>query len=318
MGKIFVAGHRGLVGSAIIRALLLSGVSERQILTRTRKELDLLDTQAVRVFLSRGDIDQVYLAAAHVGGVLANNLYPATFIHSNIMIQTNVIDAAASAGIKKLLFLGSNCIYPTNAPQPIKENSLMTGPLEPTNEPYAIAKIAGIKMCESYNREWNTDYRSILPCNLYGINDNYHPEHGHITAGMIQNFHQAKQKNLPSVPVWGSGKPRREFLYSTDLARACLLVMNIEKSIWQEKVSPRCNMVNVGSGIDYPVAEYARLVAHAVGYTGQIEFDTEKPDGVMSKLADSSTIMALGWKPTTSLIEGLRWTYLDYCQRYSS
>jgi GDP-L-fucose synthase len=319
MGKIYVAGHRGLVGSAIVRALIRSGVREQDILTRTHKELDLLDTQATKLFLSRGDIDQIYLCAALVGGVLANDTYPGQFIYENLMIQTNVIDGAASAGIKKLLFLGSNCIYPTNAPQPIKESSLMTGPLEPTNEPYAIAKIAGIKMCESYNREFKTDYRTVLPCNLYGLNDNYHPEGGHITAGMIRTFHEAKITGLSAVTVWGTGRPRREFLYCDDLAEACLLAMNTEKSLWHYRagVDPRCNMVNVGSGEDHTVEDFARLVARVVGFTGKfgIGFDTTKPDGVFSKLSDSSCIRALGWRPKVNLYDGLRWAYLDYIQR---
>lgn len=317
MGKIYVAGHRGLVGSAIVTALELSGVPRSRILTRTHKELDLTDPYAVRAFFSMGDIEQVYLAAAYVGGVYANNVYPGAFIFNNLMIQTNVIDAAASGGVKKLLFLGSNCIYPTDAPQPIKEESLMRGPLEPTNEPYAVAKIAGIKMCESYNREYKTDYRSVLPCNLYGLNDNYHPEGGHITAGLIQAFHTAKVKELPAVNVWGTGKPRREFLYGDDLAEACLLVMNTEKEKWESIVDPRCNMVNVGSGVDYTVSEFAGKVAKVVGYQGLITHDTSRPDGVMSKLADSSKIRALGWKPRTTLHEGLFKAYLDYRQRFT-
>jgi GDP-L-fucose synthase len=322
MGKIFVAGHRGLVGSAIIRALIRSGVREQDILIRSHKELDLTDTQSTKLFLSRGDIDQVYLCAAFVGGVLANNTYPGQFIYENLMIQTNVIDGAASAGIKKLLFLGSNCIYPTDAQQPIKEESLMTGPLEPTNEPYAIAKIAGIKMCESYNREFKTDYRTVLPCNLYGLNDNYHPEGGHITAGMIRTFHEAKITGSSTVTVWGTGRPRREFLYCDDLADACLLVMNTEKSVWHSRagVDPRCNMVNVGSGGDHTVEDFARLIARVVGFDGKfgINFDTTKPDGVFSKLSDSSRIRALGWEPKVNLYDGLRWAYLDYLQRHSS
>lgn len=318
MDRIFVAGHRGLVGSAIIRALIRSGVPEHHILRKTHKELDLLDQYAVRSFFSSGDIKQVYMAAAYVGGVLANNTYPGAFIYKNLMIQTNVIDGAASGGVKKLVFLGSNCIYPTNAPQPIKEESLMTGPLEPTNEPYAIAKIAGVKMCESYNREYKTDYRCVLPCNLYGMNDNYHPEGGHITAGMIRTFHEAKLKNLPSVSVWGTGNPRREFLYGDDLAEACLLVMNTEKKTWESLVDPRCNMINVGSGYDYMVSEFARTVAYAVDYQGRIDYDHSKPDGVLSKLSDSSKIRALGWKQKTTLSEGLYLAYLDYRQRFGS
>lgn len=315
MGKIFVAGHRGLVGSAICAALAKAGVPESRILRKTHKELDLTDAAAARSFFSTGDIDEVYMAAAHVGGVLANNTYPGQFIYLNLMIQTNVIDAAAAGGVKKMVFLGSNCIYPTNAPQPIKEESLMTGPLEPTNEPYAIAKIAGIKMCESYNREYHTDYRCVLPCNLYGLNDNYHPEGGHITAGMIRTFHDAQKRKLPSVSVWGSGRPRREFLYGDDMAEACLLVMNTDKAKWESIVDSRCNMVNVGSGVDHTVAEFARKVAYAVDYRGLIEFDQSRPDGVFSKLADSSKIAALGWKPKTTLSEGLYRTYMDYRQR---
>ena len=315
MGKIYVAGHRGLVGSAICAALIRGGIPESKIIKRTHKELDLLDTHAVRSFFSGEDIEQVYLAAAHVGGVWANNTYPASFIYNNLMIQTNVIDAAASACVKKLVFLGSNCIYPTTAPQPIKEESLLNGPLEPTNEPYAVAKIAGIKMCESYNREYNTDYRTVLPCNLYGLNDNYHPENGHITAGMIRTFHEAKTKNLSSVSVWGTGTPRREFLYGDDLAEACVLVMDTPRLTWESMVPPRCNMVNVGAGSDHSVAQFAELIAYTVKYNGDITFDTSKPDGVFSKLSDSSKIQVLGWKPKTKLSEGLRLTYIDYVQR---
>lgn len=316
MGKIFVAGHRGLVGSAIVNALIRAGVPEHRILRKTHKELDLLDQDAVRSFFSMGDIEQVYMAAAYVGGVLANNTYPGAFIYNNLMIQTNVIDGAASGGVKKLLFLGSNCIYPTDASQPIKEESLMRGPLEPTNEPYAIAKIAGIKMCESYNREYKTDYRTVLPCNLYGMNDNYHPEGGHITAGLIRRFHEAKVKQRPSVSVWGSGKPRREFLYGDDLAEACLVAMNTDKTTWESIVDPRCNMINIGSGTDYTVANFAKQVALCVGYQGTIEFDQSKPDGVFSKLSDSSKICSLRWRPKIALPEGLNRAYLDFRQRY--
>lgn len=316
MGKIYVAGHRGLVGSAICATLYRAGVKESNIIKKSRQELDLLDPTAVKSFFSSEDVEQVYMAAAYVGGVLANNLYPGMFIYNNLMIQTNVIDAAASHGVKKMVFLGSNCIYPTDAPQPIKEESLMRGPLEPTNEPYAVAKIAGIKMCESYNREYKTDYRSVLPCNLYGLNDNYHPEHGHITAGMIRTFHDAKKNDLPMVKVWGTGNPRREFLYGDDLAEACLLVMNTEKTVWESIVDPRCNMINVGSGVDHPVSEFAQKVAYVVGYRGKIEYDHTKPDGVMSKLADSSKIQSLGWKPKITLSEGLYRACIDYRQRF--
>ncbi|MBG9389077.1 GDP-L-fucose synthase [Caenimonas aquaedulcis] len=308
--KIFVAGHRGMVGSAIVRALGAQGAST--LVLRSRAELDLTDQRAVQGFFERERPEQVYLAAARVGGIHANNTYPAEFIYSNLMVQANVIHAAYLTGVRKLLFLGSSCIYPRLAPQPMNEDALLTGPLEPTNEPYAVAKIAGIKMCESYNRQYGTDYRSVMPTNLYGPGDNYHPENSHVVPAMMRRFHEAKRAGAPSVAVWGTGTPRREFLYVDDMALASVHVMNLSTSDWQANTRPMQGLLNVGFGSDVSIAELAHAVARTVGYEGRITFDTSRPDGSPRKLIDSSRLLALGWKPRTPLEEGLALAYADF------
>jgi GDP-L-fucose synthase len=316
---IYVAGHRGMVGSAIVRALLAAGHPAERILARTHAELDLTDQAAVRAFFAREQPDQVYLAAAKVGGIHANNTYPADFIRENLLIATNVIDAAFRAGVKKLLFLGSSCIYPRLAPQPMPEEALLTGTLEPTNEPYAIAKIAGIKLCESYNRQYGgshgIDYRSVMPTNLYGPGDNYHPENSHVIPALIRRFHEAKVNQTPHVVVWGSGTPRREFLHVDDLAAACLHVMNLPRSVYAEHTTPMRSHLNVGCGQDITIAELAKLIAKVVDYTGEIVFDPSKPDGTPRKLLDIRRIMATGWQPRVTLEQGLASTYADFLKR---
>jgi GDP-L-fucose synthase len=307
--RIFLAGHRGLVGSTIHKILKNT---EHEIVVRTHKELDLSNQALVNEFFAKEKFDQVYLAAAKVGGVYSNNVYPADFIYHNLMIQTNVIHAAHVNDVQKLLMLGSNCIYPRVTEQPIKENLLMTGHLEPTNEPYAIAKIAGVKMCESYNRQYGRDYRSVLPCNLYGPGDNFDVDAGHVAAGIIHKMHTAKIKGDNIVKIWGTGRPRREFLYSEDMAEACIHVMNVEKNKWDAVTEPRCNYVNLGSGYDIPISEFVKITAEVVDYQGGIEYDTTRPDGAMSKLTDNSKINSLGWKPRVELIDGLKLTYEWY------
>ena len=312
--KIYVAGHRGMVGAAIVRALKDQG--QTNLITRTRAELELTDQKAVREFSEREKPDQVYLAAAKVGGIYANSTYPAEFIYQNLMIQTNVIDAAFRNGVKKLLFLGSSCIYPKNVVQPMREDALLTGPLEQTNEPYAIAKIAGIKLCESYNRQYadthGIDYRSLMPTNLYGPGDNYHPENSHVIPALIRRFHEAKVNNLPTVTIWGTGTPKREFLYVDDMARACLHVMNLDDATYDQHVDPMCSHINVGSGIDLTIAELAETIKTVIGYEGEIEFDPSKPDGSCRKLLDSARLNELGWQPKVGLTEGLANTYKDF------
>ena len=312
--KIYVAGHRGMVGSAIVRALLKS--EQTDIVTRTSSELDLTDQRAVQHFFQSEKPDQVYLAAAKVGGIHANNTYPAEFIYQNLMVQANTIDAAFRSGVKKLLFLGSSCIYPKNAPQPMSEDALLTGILEPTNEPYAIAKIAGIKLCESYNRQYGeshgVDYRSVMPTNLYGPGDNYHPENSHVIPALIRRFHEAKINKQPSVTIWGSGTPKREFLYVDDMAAACLHVMGLDKEIFQEHTAPMISHINVGYGRDITIGELADAVSSTVDYSGQITFDSTKPDGAPRKLMDSSRLNALGWRATTELKDGLKRAYEDF------
>ncbi|MFI3222104.1 MAG: GDP-L-fucose synthase [Methylococcaceae bacterium] len=308
--KIYVAGHRGMVGSAIVR--VLKGQGHTNLVMRTHAELDLTDQQAVRYFFEAEKPDQVYLAAAKVGGIHANNTYPAEFIYQNLMVQTNVIDAAFRNGVQKLLFLGSSCIYPRLAPQPMSEDALLTGALEPTNEPYAIAKIAGIKLCESYNRQYAVDYRSVMPTNLYGPGDNYHPENSHVIPALIRRFHEAKTSNAPSVSIWGSGTPRREFLYVDDMASASVHVMQLSKAEHEQHTQPMQSHINVGSGSDVTIADLALAIAKAVGYTGQIEFDATKPDGAPRKWMDSSRLNALGWQAKVSLIEGLSVAYQDF------
>ncbi|WP_314043136.1 GDP-L-fucose synthase [Kingella denitrificans] len=310
--RVFVAGHQGMVGSAIVRALEKAGDAE--IITRTRSELDLLDQAAVFRFFNQHAVDEVYLAAAKVGGIWANNTYPAEFIYQNLIIEANIIHGAFQAGVRKLLFLGSSCIYPKLAEQPIAESSLLQGALEPTNEPYAIAKIAGIKLCESYNRQYGTDYRSVMPTNLYGINDNFHPENSHVVPALLRRFHEAKMQDLPSVTVWGSGSPMREFLYVDDMAGACLHVMNLPKEVYGEHVLPMSSHINVGTGKDCTIRELANTIARAVGYQGDILWDTSKPDGTPRKLLDVDLLKRLGWQYSVELDEGIKRTYQWFLQ----
>lgn len=307
---IYVAGHRGLVGSAIVRALRKRDYTN--ILTRTHSELDLTDQAAVRAFFSEHRPDEVYLAAAKVGGIHANNTYPAEFIYENLMVQSNVIHEAWRAGVKKLLFLGSSCIYPRLAEQPIREEYLMNGALEPTNEPYAIAKIAGIKMCESYNRQYGTDFRSVMPTNLYGPGDNYHPQNSHVIPALIRRFHEAKMTGASKVVIWGTGKPRREFLHVDDMADACMHVMHLTKENYAAHTAPMLSHVNVGTGQDVTIREVAELIREAVGFRGEIEYDTSKPDGTPRKLMDTSKLASLGWSPSIKLADGLSETYASF------
>lgn len=308
--KIYVAGHRGMVGAAIVRAL--SAVKQNNIVFRTHAELDLTDQSAVRAFFEIERPHQVYLAAAKVGGIYANNTYPAEFIYENMMIEANVIHQAFKSGVKKLLFLGSSCIYPKLASQPMREDALMTDKLEPTNEPYAIAKIAGIKLCESYNRQYGLDYRSVMPSNLYGIGDNYHKENSHVIPALIRRFHEAKINNLPKVLIWGTGTPKREFLYVDDMASASIHIMNIEKSIYDMHTKPMQSHINIGYNDDVTIAELANLIAQTVGYEGDISFDKSKPDGAPRKLLDSRLLKIMGWQPKTSLQRGLQLAYDDF------
>jgi len=305
--RIYVAGHQGLVGSAIVRALRAGG--HTNIVTRSHGELELTDQAQVREFFRGERIDQVYLAAARVGGIHANNTYPAEFIYDNLMVQANVVHEAWRNGVHKLLFLGSSCIYPRLAPQPIPEEALMSGALEPTNEAYATAKIAGIKLCESYNRQYGTDYRSVMPTNLYGPGDNYHPENSHVIPALVRRFHEARVSDAPEVAIWGSGKPMREFLYVDDMAAAGIFVMNLDHALHAASTGPLHSHLNVGTGEDVTIAELARLVAGVVGYRGRIRFDTSKPDGTPRKLLDVSRLTRLGWQASTPLDEGLRRTY---------
>jgi GDP-L-fucose synthase len=314
--KIYVAGHRGMVGSAIVRRLLAQGVARERIVTRTHSELDLTDQAAVRAFFEAERPDEVYLAAAKVGGIHANNTYPADFIYVNLMIQANVINSAFATGVRKLLFLGSSCIYPKLAPQPMAEAALLTGTLEATNEPYAIAKIAGIKLCESYNRQHGVDYRSVMPTNLYGPGDNYHPENSHVIPALLRRFHEARQQGAPAVVIWGSGTPRREFLYVDDMAAASVHVMNLEPGVYREHTEPMLSHINVGFGDDLTILELAQLVASTVGYSGRVELDPGKPDGTPRKLMDSTRLRALGWQPRVALEEGLRLAYEDFMKAY--
>ena len=312
--KIYVAGHRGMVGSAIVRALASQGHS--QLVTRTHAELDLTSQADVRAFFASEKPDQVYLAAAKVGGIHANNVYPADFIYANLMMQANVIDAAFQNGVQKLLFLGSSCIYPKMVPQPMREDALLTGVLEPTNEPYAVAKIAGIKLCESYNRQYGAshgvDYRSVMPTNLYGPGDNYHPENSHVIPALIRRFHEAKVQGAPSVAIWGSGTPRREFLYVDDMAAASVFVMNLDAQTYHANTQPMLSHINVGYGDDVSILEAAQLVARTVGYTGAITTDPSKPDGTPRKLMDSGRLNALGWQAQVSLAQGLALAYENF------
>lgn len=308
--KIYVAGHRGMVGSAIIRTLQQQG--QTNIVTRTHAELDLTNQAAVKAFLEAENPDQIYLAAAKVGGIHANNTFPAEFIYQNLMMEANVIHQAWSVGVQKLLFLGSSCIYPKAVPQPMGEDALLTGPLEPTNEPYAIAKIAGIKLCESYNRQYGVDYRSVMPTNLYGPGDNYHPENSHVIPALIRRFHEAKINNTPTVTIWGSGTPRREFLHVDDMAAASVFVMNLDKTTYAAQTLPMQSHLNVGFGDDVTIRELAEAVSQSVGYQGNIDFDISKPDGTPRKLMDSGRLRALGWQPSVELMAGLNATYRDF------
>jgi GDP-L-fucose synthase len=317
--RIYVAGHRGMVGSAIVRNLLAHGHPASHIITRTHAELNLTEQAEVRAFFAAEKPDQVYLAAAKVGGIHANNTFPADFIYQNLMMQANVIEAAFGNGVKKLLFLGSSCIYPKLAPQPMAENALLTGLLEPTNEPYAVAKIAGIKLCESYNRQFGVshgvDYRSVMPTNLYGPGDNYHPENSHVIPALIRRFHQAKMQAAPEVAIWGTGTPRREFLYVDDMAAASVHVMNLPAATYQQHTQPMLSHINVGYGEDMSIAELAHSVAATVGYTGQITFDATKPDGAPRKLMDSSRLHSLGWQAQVDLPTGLALAYQDFLKQ---
>jgi len=312
--KIYIAGHRGMVGSAIMRNLEARGFNN--IVTRTHAKLDLTNQAAVQQFFETERPDQVYLAAAKVGGIHANNTYPAEFIYDNLMVQSNVIHQAFVHGVKKLLFLGSSCIYPKLAPQPMSEDALLTGKLEPTNEPYAIAKIAGIKMCESYNRQYGlshgVDYRSVMPTNLYGPGDNYHPENSHVIPALIRRFHEAKVGNSPEVVIWGTGTPKREFLYVDDMAAASVFVMDLDKKTYDQHTEPMQSHINVGFGSDVTIAELAHAVGEAIGYKGKIRFDTSKPDGSPRKWMDSGRLNRLGWKPLVELQTGLKQAYADF------
>lgn len=306
-GKVYVAGHRGMVGSAIVRQLAAQGQCE--ILTRTHAELDLTQQAATAAWMQQAKPDVVILAAARVGGILANNRYPAEFIYQNLLIEANVIHQAFLAGVKRLLFLGSSCIYPKLAAQPMAENALLTGPLEPTNEPYAIAKIAGIKLCESYNRQYGVDYRSVMPTNLYGPNDNFYSDDSHVVPAMLRRFHEAKQRGDAEVTIWGTGKPRREFLHVDDMAQASLFVLNLPPADYQANTDPMLSHINVGSGVDYSIKELAEIVAQVTGFQGTIVYDASKPDGTPRKLMDVSRLTTLGWQARIGLHEGLRQTY---------
>ena len=308
--KVYVAGHRGMVGSAIVRVLTQKGYTD--IVTRTHAELDLTDQAQVRNFFQKEKIDAVYLAAAKVGGIHANNTYPADFIYQNLMMEANVIHQAWRTGVQKLLFLGSSCIYPRMAVQPMAENALLTGPLEPTNEPYAIAKIAGIKLCESYNRQYGTDYRSVMPTNLYGPGDNYHPENSHVIPALIRRFHEAKIHEAESVVIWGTGMPRREFLYVDDMASASVHVMELERAIYDTATESMRSHINVGSGEDITIQELAQLVSKVVGYQGKIEFDASRPDGAPRKLLDITCLQRLGWTRRVPLDIGLGESYRSF------
>jgi len=310
-----------MVGSAIVRQLLQSGMGPESLVLKTHAELDLTHQTAVQTFFATEKPTQVYLAAAKVGGIHANNTYPADFIYQNLMMQANVIEAAFQNGVQKLLFLGSSCIYPKLAPQPMTESALLTGPLEPTNEPYAIAKIAGIKLCESYNRQYGTshgiDYRSVMPTNLYGPGDNYHPQNSHVIPALIRRFHEAKANNAPTVTIWGSGTPKREFLYVDDMAAASVFVMHLPKAVYDQHTTPMQSQINVGFGSDITIAQLAQAVSNATGYKGNIDFDPTQPDGAPRKLMDSTRLNALAWQAKINLEQGLALAYQDFIQQNS-
>lgn len=318
--KIFVAGHRGMVGAAIVRELRRIGHGDSDILTRSHLELDLCDQAAVRAFMARERPDQVYLAAARVGGIYANDTYPAEFIYQNLMIEANVVHESFHAGVRRLLFLGSSCIYPRLAAQPMTEAELLTGALEPTNEPYAVAKIAGIKLCESYNRQYSethgVDYRSVMPTNLYGPGDNYHPRNSHVIPALLRRFHEAKVTEAPEVAVWGSGTPKREFLYVDDMAAACVHVMSLERAVYAQHTRPMLSHINIGCGQDITISDLAATIADVVGYGGAIRFDRSMPDGTPRKLLDVSRITDLGWRARIGLRHGLALTYADFVEHH--
>jgi GDP-L-fucose synthase len=320
--KIYVAGHRGMVGSAIVRQLLALGHAPQQLITRTHAELDLTDQAAVRAFLGAERPDQVYLAAAKVGGIHANATYPAEFIYDNLLIEANLVHESFRAGTRKLLFLGSSCIYPKLASQPMSEDALLTGPLEPTNEPYAIAKIAGIKLCESYNRQYGAshglDYRSVMPTNLYGPGDNYHPQNSHVVPALIRRFHEAKVSGAPTVTLWGTGTPLREFLHVDDMAAASVFVMNLPKAVYDQQTQPMQSHLNVGFGSDLSIRALAETIARVVGYTGAIALNPAQPDGTPRKLMDSRRLNALGWQPAIALEQGLAGAYADFLQHHAN
>jgi GDP-L-fucose synthase len=313
---IFVAGHRGMVGSAIVRRLRELGYE--RILTADRQALDLLDQAAVRAFFAQNRIDMVYLAAAKVGGIHANNAYPAEFIHENLLIQSNLIHAAHTSDVDRLLFLGSSCIYPKLAAQPMREDALLTGLLEPTNEPYAIAKIAGIKMCESYNRQYGRRYRSVMPTNLYGPNDNFHLQNAHVLPALMRRLHEAKQEGRASVTVWGTGRAMREFLHVDDMARASVFVMELDDAVYAANTRPDLSHINVGTGEDCTIRELAEALARVIGYEGRLEFDATKPDGTPRKLMDVSRLRAMGWQPEIGLEQGLRQTYGWFLENHAT
>ncbi len=317
--KIYVAGHKGMVGSGLVRVLKKNRKVE--LITIDKKDLNLIKQADVENFFKKQKIDQVYLAAARVGGIHANNTYPAEFIYQNLMIQNNIIHSSFLSGVKKLLFLGSSCIYPKKANQPIKENELLTGLLEPTNEPYAIAKIAGIKLCESYNRQFGKsheiDYRSLMPTNLYGPGDNFDPENSHVIPGLIYRFHEAKIKNLPNVIIWGTGTTKREFLFVDDMVSASIQIMNVDKGIFEKYSKPRCSHINVGSGFELTIIELSEIIKKVVGFNGKIKFDKSKPDGSPRKLVDSNLINQIGFKPKIQLEEGIIKTYKNFLKQQS-
>ena len=320
--RIYVAGHRGMVGSAIVRQLLGQGHAPQQLITRTHAELDLTDQAAVRAFLAAEKPDQVYLAAAKVGGIHANNTYPAEFLYENLLIEANLVHESFRAGVRKLLFLGSSCIYPKLAAQPMSEDALLTGRLEPTNEPYAIAKIAGIKLCESYNRQYGAshglDYRSVMPTNLYGPGDNYHPENSHVVPALIRRFHEAKVSGAPAVTLWGTGTPLREFLHVDDMAAASVFVMNLPKATYDQQTQPMQSHLNVGFGSDLSIRTLAETIARVVGYSGAIDVNPAQPDGTPRKLMDSRRLNALGWQPAIALEQGLAGAYADFLQHHAA
>lgn len=316
MKTVFVAGHKGMVGSAIIRELAKD--NHIKIITCDRSEVDLVNQVQVNDFFAQNKINEVYLAAAKVGGIQANNSYPADFIYENLMIEANIIHAAHQNDVQKLLFLGSSCIYPKLATQPMQESALLTGVLEPTNEPYAIAKIAGIKLCESYHRQYGRDYRSVMPTNLYGVNDNFHPENSHVIPALLRRFHEAKLNQLPEVVAWGTGAPMREFLHVDDMAQASIFVMNLDRKIYDQHTQPTLSHINVGTGIDCTIKELTETVAKVVGYTGKIVWDTTKPDGTPRKLMDVNRLKALGWQYSIELEQGLMQTYAWFLENQDS